>query len=156
MDQMCVSELGFPAKKNAVSDATTLLHSRGHPYRMRSEAPFSQCTSAILRALGGIISPTTLALNSSLCRGILSALSASRGLGLLLQILRTSMLKSGLSWTLPSSRRRSRPRFGPTCGIRRRSRLRNGTSSAGGSLWCRRWFKANVSYTWQAFSLLHG
>jgi hypothetical protein len=41
-----------------------------------SEIPVSQCISATVRALGGIISSTTLAVNSSLCRGIPSALSA--------------------------------------------------------------------------------
>ena len=52
----------------------------GIAYRVGSETPVSRCTSATVRALGGIIFSTTLALNSSLYRGIPSALSApSRG-----------------------------------------------------------------------------
>ncbi len=43
---------------------------------MAFEIPAPRCTSATLQALGGIIFSTTLALNSSLYRGIPSSLSA--------------------------------------------------------------------------------
>lgn len=69
-----LQDSGFPG--SAGTGSPRFWNCRRQADRVGSEIPVSRCTSATVRAWGGIIFSTTLALNASLYRGISSALSA--------------------------------------------------------------------------------